>query len=143
MNAIVINTLTGSVTEHRIFPQSMTGSFMGSVNGLHAFGGDDDDGMPIVSHIKTGARHCGDARKKIMDAVYFSMKGDGQKTMTVYTHDAAYPYQFQVRAAQVSRAIPGRGIRSNYAAFGFSSSDGSAFRIDRIEVKFNTSQRRL
>jgi hypothetical protein len=62
------------------------------------------------------------------------MRGSGISALLVQGAVAAYAYTFPVRASGESRAKPGRGIRENYLAFGYTNTDGADFRLDRIEV---------
>ena len=134
MDAICLNTLTGAATEYEGFAfQSVTPDYAGNVNGLFQLGGDTDNGQPIGAEFKTGRLLWADNRKKLMDCVWFSMWGDGEGELIV-TGDQMFRYRFPVRSSGQSRAIPGKGIRENYLAFGFANVDGADFQIDRIEV---------
>lgn len=53
MNTIVLNTLTGAVSEYDWPFQSLTPTHAGDVTGLYALGGDTDAGRPIDAHITT------------------------------------------------------------------------------------------
>lgn len=141
--AIVMNTLTGAVSEYDNFQfQSITPTLAGSATGLFALGGDTDLGLPIVSHVLTGKTLFGPSVKKFLDLIYFSLLGSGTSSLIIQGAVAAYVYTFPVRAPGESRARPGRGIRENYLAFGYSNTDGADFRLDRIEVLVNASQNR-
>lgn len=143
MSAIVVNTLTGAVSEYAGFDfQSITPTHAGSALGLYELGGDTDAGAPIVAEVVTGTTIWSEIKRKFMDSVYFAMTGSGTSTLTVKTPSAEYEYSFDVRSNGVSRAQPGRGIRENYLAFGYSNTDGADFRIDRIEVPQNPSKNR-
>lgn len=143
MTTIVMNTLTGAVTEYSGFDfQSITPTHAGSTLGLYEFGGDTDIDIPIVASVVTGKTLWSDIRRKFMDAVYFAMAGNGTSSMSVITPDTEYDYPFEVRPNGVSRAKPGRGIRENYLAFGYSNTDGANFRLDQIEVPQNPSKNR-
>lgn len=140
---IVMNIKTGAVTEYDNFDfQSITPTHAGSATGLFLLGGDDDLGQPIVGSITTGKTIWRDIKKKFLDLVHFAMTGSGTSAMTVVTPSTSHEYQFPVRPAGVSRAKPGRGIRENYLAFGYSNLDGADFQIDRIEVSEQPSQNR-
>lgn len=141
--AIVMNTLTGAVTEYDNFGfQSITPTLAGNATGLYVLGGSLDIDQPIVSSIKTGKTLWADKHKKFLDAVHFAMKGSGLSAFTVATESASYSYPFQVRAAGVSRGKPGRGIRDNYLAFGYSNTDGADFQLDSIDVPALPSKNR-
>lgn len=141
--AIVMNTLTGAVSEYDNFQfQSITPTVAGSATGLFALGGNTDLGLPIVSRVLTGKTLFGASVKKFLDLIYFSLLGSGTSSLIVQGAIAAYVYTFPVRAPGESRVRPGRGIRENYLAFGYSNTDGADFRLDRIEVLVNASQNR-
>ena len=135
MNTIVLNTLTGAVSEYSNFEfQSLTPTRAGSETGLYAFGGDLDVAAPIVSTVTTGKALWGDTLKKRIKMVFFALLGSGDATMTVAGKSTSYTYPFPVRASGESRCAPGLGIRENYLSFNFSNADGADFRLDRIEV---------
>lgn len=138
-----MNTLTGAVSEYNRFGfQSITPTLAGSATGLFSLGGDTDAGLPIVAEVATGKQLFGSSLKKVAQVVYFSLKGSGISTMTVFGENASYSYPFPVRGAGESRAVPGKGIRENYLAFGYSNTDGAAFQLDRIEVLVTESNTR-
>ena len=143
MNTIVLNTLTGSASEYD-WPQfqSITPTHAGDVTGLMLFGGNVDADQPIIAQVMTGKTLWSTSLKKLLDLVYFAMKGSGTSDLVIRGEAATYSYPFAVRATGVSRAKPGRGIRENYLAFGYSNTDGADFQIDRIEVQSATSQNR-
>lgn len=142
-NAIVFNTLTGAVSEYDSFGfHSITPDHAGSALGLYALGGNLDIDQPIAAVVTTGKTLWSASLKKFLDLVYFSMKGSGTSTLTVIGETASNSYTFPVRSAGVSRAKPGRGIRENYLAFGYSNTDGADFTLDRIEVPTNPSKTR-
>lgn len=143
MNAIVLNTLTGAVTEYTGFGfQSVTPTHAGSATGLFTLGGNTDAGLPIVATVTTGKKLWGETLKKLLGLVFFALKGSGQSTLSVIGEGTSYTYPIVVMAKGVSRAKPGRGIRENYLAFGFSNADGADFQLDRIEVDVSQSKNR-
>lgn len=143
MNTIVMNTLTGAVSEYTGFGfQSITPTHAGSATGLFVLGGDADVDQPIVAHVVTGKQLWGGSLKKTAQAVYFSLKGSGTSTLTVVGEGASYSYPFPVLPAGQSRSVPGKGLRENYLAFGYSNTDGAAFQLDRIEVLVAQSKNR-
>ena len=142
-NAIVLNTLTGAVSEYTGFGfQSITPTHAGSATGLFALGGDTDAGLPIVAQVTTGKQLWGGSLKKVAQLVYFSLKGSGISTMTITGQSASYSYPFPVLPAGQSRSKPGKGIRENYLAFGYSNTDGADFQLDRMEVLVAESKNR-
>ncbi len=143
MNTIAFNTLTGAVSEYDGFGfQSITPTHAGSATGLFTLGGDTDAGLPIVATVTTGKQLWGGTLKKTAQAVYFSLKGSGTSTLTVVGEGASYSYPFPVLHAGQSRSVPGKGLRENYLAFGYSNTDGAAFQLDRIEVLVAESKNR-
>ena len=143
MNAIAFNTMTGAVSEYDGFGfQSITPTHAGSATGLFALGGDTDDGRPIVATVTTGKQLWGGSLKKMLQMVYFSLKGSGTSTMTVTGENASHSYPFPVRPDGQSRSKPGLGIRENYLAFGYSNTDSADFQLDRIEVLVAESKNR-
>lgn len=142
-NAIVMNTLTGAVTEYTGFGfQSITPTLAGSATGLFSLGGNLDVDQPIVAVVTTGKTTWGDTLKKFLDMLYYSMKGSGTSTATVICENNTYAYTFPVRSSGESRAKPGRGIRENYMSFSYSNTDGADFRLDRIEAAVGTANTR-
>lgn len=140
MNAIVMNTLTGAVTEYENFAfQSITPTHAGAVTGLFLLGGDLDIDQSIVGSIQTGKTLIDESRKKYVEAVHFAMTGTGSGALVVAGQESTYSYSFQIRPAGVSRAKSGRGIRENYLSFGLEKSDGGDFQLDRIEVQIAAS----
>ena len=140
---IVMNTLTGAVSEYTNFAfDSLTDTHAGNATGLYTLGGDTDNGAEIVSEVVTGKTLWDSSLKKRLDHVYFSMKGEGTGELIVRGEADDYRYAFPVRASGQSRATPGKGIRENYLAFGFSNANGDAFTMDRIEVGVAQSQNR-
>lgn len=142
MNTIVMNTLTGAVTEYDFAFQSLTPTHGASVNGLYVLGGNTDAGNAILATITTGKTQRGSSLKQVPQAVYFAMKGSGDSTLHVHGEHDSYAYLFSVLAGGESRAKPGRGIRENYLAYGYSNTDGADFQIDKIEVLVAESKNR-
>ncbi|MFN7152928.1 MAG: hypothetical protein ACK4OE_04485 [Acidovorax sp.] len=143
MNTIVCNTLTGAVSEYtRHTFQSVTPTHGGSATGLYAFGGDTDDGLPIVSTIRLPATLRESTLKQAIEMVYLSMRGCGSARLTVYGAQQAWHYPFPLRASGQTRCPVGRGIRENYLGFGLSTPAGQAFTLDRVEVLNGQSKTR-
>jgi hypothetical protein len=143
MTAIVMNTMTGAVSEYTGFDfHAITPTHTGSVNGLYELGGDLDVAALIVSNAVTGKTLRDGTLKKFVDMLFFAIKGTGTSTATVYGEENSYTYEFDVRANGESRCKPGRGLRENYFAFGYSNTDGAAFQLDRIEAIIAASNTR-
>ena len=130
---IIINTLTSAVSEYSLAPQSITPTHMGDALGLYELGGDLDGSQPIVAEVVTGDTQWDASLKKHVEMVYFAMTGESGE-LIVKGKNEEYRYGFPVRSTGQSRAKPGKGIRENYLAFGFSNPTGEFFKIDRIEV---------
>lgn len=143
MNTIVLNTLTGAVSEYTGFDfHAITPKHVGAATGLFALGGDTDVGQPIVSDVRTAKKLRENSLKKAIKTVYFSMSGSGTSELTIFGRTQQWSYPFLVRGTGESRAIPGRGIRENYVGFGFRNLDGSAFTLDRIDALIDESKNR-
>ena len=143
MTAIVCNTLTGSVSEYtRHAFQSVTPTHAGSATGLYAFGGDTDDGLPIVADIRLPPTLRGSTLKKHLGMVYLSMTGSGNAQLTVFGKTENWTYQFPLRDSGQTRCKPGGGIRENYLGFGLTTPQGQAFTLDRVEVLLLESKNR-
>jgi len=143
MNTIVMNTLTGAVSEYTRFGfHSITPTHAGSTTGLFTLGGNLDVDLPIVSVATTPKTLLSASLKKFIDMVWFSIKGTGTSTMTVIGESTSNAYTFPIRAASVSRSKPGRGIRENYLGFSYSNTDGADFQLDRVEVEVVPSKSR-
>lgn len=143
MTAIVMNTMTGAVSEYADFDfQSITPEYAGSAVGLFVLGGDLDVAATIVASAVTGKTLMGGSLKKLLDTIFFSIKGSGSSTATVYGEIDSYTYEFDVLATGQSKVKPGRGIRENYMAFGYSNADGADFQLDRIEALTSQSKTR-
>lgn len=143
MNAIVCNTLSGAVSEYTRFNfQSITPTHGGSAAGLFAFGGDTDDGLPIVSGIRLPSTLRETTLKQAIEMVYLSMRGAGSACLTVHGATQSWNYSFPLRPSGQTRCPVGRGIRENYLGFGLSNPAGQAFTLDRVEVLNVTSKTR-
>lgn len=139
MNTIVLNTLNGAVTEYTGFTGAVTLTHIGNHDGLFALAGDTDAGTPVVSNVVTGKKQWGSSLKKYVDILFFGLKGLGQGRLTVFGEKTSNSYNFAIEKGGESRSKPGRGIRENYLAFGFSNPDGKDFQLDRIEINIGQS----
>ncbi len=143
MKTIVMNTLTGAVSEYDNFAfDSVTTAHAASATGLYTLGGETDNGVEIVAEVITGKPLWGEQRKKRIDMVWVSVKGEGTAELIVQGENDEWRYNFPVRATGQSRAKPGLGIRENYLAFGFSNPGGEAFTLDQISVSVAQSNTR-
>lgn len=139
---IILNTLNAAVTEYDLTAQSITPTHMGDAAGLYAFGGDLDATAPIVAEVLTGDTLWDSSVKKQLSMVYFSLRGEGDGEAIIKGRKDEYRYAFPVQASGQSRAMPGKGIRENYLAFGYSNAGGDNFQLDRIEVLVASSKTR-
>ena len=143
MNTIVCNTLTGAVSEYSRFGfHGITPTHGGSAAGLYAFGGDTDDGLPIIASIRLPATLRESTLKKHLGMVYLSMTGAGTAQLTVFGKTENWAYQFPLRTSGQTRCQVGKGIRENYLGFGLSTPQGQAFTLDRVEVLMHESKTR-
>ncbi|MBO9679572.1 MAG: hypothetical protein J7556_15120 [Acidovorax sp.] len=143
MNTIVCNTLTGAVSEYTRFAfQSITPTHGGSASGLFEFGGDTDDGLPIVSSIRLPSTLRETTLKQAIEMVYLSVRGAGTARFTVHGSVQSWGYAFPLRSSGQTRCPVGRGIRENYLGFGLSNPAGQPFTLDRVEVLNVTSKTR-
>jgi hypothetical protein len=135
MNTIVCNTLSGAVSEYtRHEFQSVTPTHGGSATGLYAFGGDTDNGLPIVATLKLPPTLRENTLKTHIEMVYLSMQGKGCAVFTVFGNHQNWNYSFPLRGSGQTRCPVGRGIRENYMGFGLSTPAGQQFALDRVEV---------
>ncbi len=143
MNTIICNTLTGAVSEYtRHNFHSITPTHAGSATGLYEFGGDTDDGLPIVASIRLPATLRDSTLKKHLSMAYLSMTGEGDAQFTVFGKTQDWVYAFPLRDSGQTRCPVGRGIRENYLGFGLSNPAGQAFALDRVEVLVAESKTR-
>lgn len=143
MNTIVCNTLTGAVSEYtRHAFQSITPTHAGDAAGLYAFGGDTDNGQPIVAEIRLPSTLRESTLKHSIQMAYLSMQGRGSARFTVHGSTQSWSYDFPLRASGQARCPVGRGIRENYLGFGLSNPAGQAFTLDRVEILDSASKSR-
>lgn len=139
---IVMNTLTAAVSEYDISTHALTPGHFGNKTGLYEFGGDSDDGAPIVGTVISGENLQGSSLKKRIEVVYFALNAPCRGELIVRANGSEYRYPTEDRASGVAKARPGRGIRENYIAVGFSNPEGHAFTLNRIEAEETKSMNR-
>lgn len=140
---IICNTLTGAVSEYtRHDFHAITPTHGGSATGLFEFGGDTDNGLPVVADIRLPATLRGSTLKKHLSTAYLAMTGKGGAKFTVFGKTQDWAYLFTLRTSGQTRCSVGRGIRENYLGFGLSNPDGHAFTLDRVEVLTHESTTR-
>lgn len=142
MTTILLNTITGAVSEYDTAFHSITPTHAGDAAGLFALGGDTDAGAPILAEVQTPKTIQASTLKKSLEAVYLSMRGTGNAQVHVFGAAQQWDYPFAVLPAGVSRCKLGRGIRESYLGFGLSNPGGEYFQIDRIEVAMAGSKNR-
>lgn len=142
MTTIVVNTLTGAVSEYDWAFQSITPTHAGDATGMFLLGGDTDNEALIIGRIQTGKLRWSTSLKKFLDKMFFSMKGSGTFRAHVSGENNDYTYNFTASSSGVSSAQPGRGIRENYLSFGLSNPRGQDFQLDAIEPLESTSTTR-
>lgn len=143
MTTIILNTLTGAVSEYDTAFHGITPTHAGDITGLFAFGGDTDAGLPIVAQVQTPVTIQASTLKKSLEAAYLSMRGTGTAQVQVLgIAQQQWAYPLAVQADGVSRCKLGRGIKENYLGFGFINPDGDDFQIDRIEIVMAGSKNR-
>jgi hypothetical protein len=152
MTAIVMNTRNAAVTEHDIAFQSITPTHAGDATGLYQLGGATDgeggeDPQQITAQFLGHRSNLGSPKVKKLGAVYLSLQGDesSEGELIVQLEDGTeYGYLVAVRAAGVSRGVPGKGISQNYLALGYRNVDGADFMVDGLEPDIvETKTRRL
>lgn len=144
MNTIVLNTLTGGVTEYTGFAfHAITPTHAGDATGLFLLGGDTDNTLPIVADVLTGKQIMDAAQRKRIPNLYYAVESDATSLVCVVaTEDTEYTYDFRVRADGVSRADPGKGIIESYLQAGLRTA-GEDFRLDYIEANVAVTARRI
>jgi hypothetical protein len=144
MTAIVMNTLTGAVSEYDWAFASISPTRAGSDDGLFTLGGADDAGSAIAANFATGVTLCGASTKKSVPTAFVSARGPKGSTgrLSVANRTESWAYRMRIGEPGESRVEPGRGISEPYLGFGYANEGGADFSIDRIEVNVMASQQR-
>lgn len=142
MKSIVVNTLSGAVTEYSRPLACITTSHGGSREGVFALEGDTDHGQSIVGELRMPTVNYGSTLAKSLAAIYACGDGLGEAIADVHTHSSSWSYPLRFGGNRVARANPGRGIREVYLGFGLRFVQGQDFRLDRVEVLVNESKNR-
>ena len=144
MNPIVMNTLTGAVSEYagQAGVNSISPNFAGSAEGLRVLGGDTDNGAPIVATVSIPKKLWGTSLRKRIAMVYLTWASSGPGVFTVRGESGAWAYSVWAPVKGASRVKPGQGIDENYLGFDFANSGGQAFTLDQIEVQMVKSANR-
>ena len=143
MNAIVLNTKNGAVTEYTNWAfDSISPNHAVSSAGVFSLGGDTDNGTVINGVFTTGKKLWGTSFKKQLQAAYFSFTGLGIGNLTVFGETRSYSYVVPPTTTGEARVMLGRGMRENYFQFSYTNPQGDAFTIDSIDIPFGTSKNR-
>lgn len=140
MTAIVLNTATAAVTESTWAFKSITGSHAADDAGLYTLGGDTDNGAAISAELR-GGKFGGETLQNVGN-VYLALVGDGSGTLIVQGLANEWEYPVDARPTGVSRAVPGRGIRESFLAFGYRNANGADFHLNRIDAEVSASPNR-
>ena len=133
MAAIVMNTLSGAVTEYNWSFQSITAQRAGSASGLFTLGGNTDAGAQIVGEVRSG-KYSGSGVLGVGN-VYITTQGGGDGTLIVLGRTASWEYPLADRASGVSKGQPGLGIRESHLGFGYRNVAGADFILERIDAE--------
>lgn len=118
-----------------------------STDGLYLLEGDDFDGTPIVSVVKTGFTDDGKTEMKQARSLYFSGRIGADMTVTAYADeltDDGYDYSpASLDGAKNHRVLLGRGIRARYFAFGFTNFDGGDWQLDGLRPLLDPTKRNI
>lgn len=140
MTAIVMNTLTGAVTEYDWAFKSLTATRAADDAGLYTQGGDTDNGAAIVAEMR--GRKAGGEKMQSVSTVYFTLQGPIAGVAIVQGNTAAWEFPVEARPGGVCAADTAKGIREVYLGFGFRNAAGADFRIDRIDADVAVSNYR-
>ncbi len=142
MKSIVVNTLSGAVTEYRRPLYSISATHGGNRDGVFVLQGDTDHGAPIVGELQTPVVNHGSTLQKSLSSIYCSGEGLACGMAEVLTRGKTWAYPLRFGGAGAARADPGRGIREIYLGFGLRFPGGQPFTVDRFEVVINQSKSR-
>ncbi|MBB1651697.1 hypothetical protein [Delftia sp. UME58] len=142
MKSIVVNTLSGAVTEYRRPLHSITAGHGGNREGVFVLQGDTDHDQPIVGELHTPVINHASTLQKNLGAIYGSGENLAGGLAEVHTRGRVWAYPLRWGDRGMVRADPGRGIREVYLGFGLRLPAGQAFTLDRLEVVVNNSKSR-
>lgn len=140
MTAIVLNTLTGAVSEYDWSFKSIAAAHAASDTALASLGGDSDNGVAIVGEVRGGIPAA--ANVQMVGSVFLGLDGAGDGTLLVQGLETTWEVPVVARGRGVSVAKPGRGIRESYLGFGYRNMSGHAFTLHRIEADVFLSKTR-
>ena len=144
----VINTRTGALSEYDNFKFNSFAQnglhYMGASDaGLYVLDGGDDDGSPVMAHLRSGYAQFGGSRFSGLRAVYLGMRGESDILFKIDTGDGkSYTYKARVQDQQTTKVLVGKGLRARYIAFELMT-EGQDFDLDSIEFVPAVAQRRV
>ena len=139
----VINTNTNAVSEYQGWDFNSFAEFYGKylgaspTQGLAQMGGSADGANPILATLQTAVTDFGSGHQKRVRSAYLGIAAEGTCYLQVLTDDnTARTYQLVANAPGLGnqRVDLARGVQSRYWSFSLESTDGSAWRLDNLEV---------
>lgn len=111
-----------------------------AADGLYELAGDDFDGTPIVSVVRTHPTDFKARELKRPVSLYLGGRVAADFRVSVIdseTHTSAYNYRpVDKTGARNYRAFFGKGIRARYLAYAFTNTNGGDFELDDITPEF-------
>jgi len=117
--------------------------------GLYKLSGHTDDGLLIKGSVLSGKTTLGQDHLKSLSDIIVSYVCAGVmqiKISTFGTKTSTYTYPLESRVAKSPRAnrvTPGKGLRSRYFQFEFTSASGAAFDVDSVTTDVAVHTRRI
>lgn len=153
MSTIILNTLTGAVSEHALPVTGVSAAFACSESGLYAIGGSTDDRAAIDARAVLPITDLGSSQRKRMVNAYFGVQGPRGSSGNLIVQTVAesdqgsemieeFAYPFDLRDGNLSRGVAGRGIRANRLGIGYANANGADFRLKGIEADILESKSR-
>jgi hypothetical protein len=145
----VVNTRTGGTTEYTNYNFNsfvrMGNKVLGaSASGLFELNGDDDDGTPILSVMRSGYAQFGNGQFSSLRGAYLGVRATGVFVFKVLTGDGkTYVYQVNGNRMTSTKVNIGKGIRARYIAYELQNLDGQDFDLDSVEFLPVVAQRRV
>ena len=142
-DGFVVNANTSAVSEYQGWDFNSFGQFYGQylaaspTQGLCVLGGLSDGSNPIQAAMMIAGSDFGTSRQKRVRSAYLGIAAEGTCYLQVLTDDNIQrTYQMVPNAPGISteRVDLPRGLSSRYWAFGLQSVDGSAWRLDMMDV---------
>lgn len=139
----VINTNTNAVSQYQGWDFNSFAEFYGaylaasSTQGLARLGGAQDGPNLIKAALQTAVTDFGSGHQKRVRSAYLGIAAEGTCYLQVLTDDnTERTYQLVANAPGLGneRVDLARGVQSRYWSFSLKSVDGSAWRLDNLEV---------